>query len=124
MDDYAARSRPVSSLTTPPGLTDTTTVQTLTTTVTTSRDFPSSSSQPTFLPLPYPAVQVAAPGKWKFDPDLMVYSAGDSIAGKPYSVASALVDPTQAQLTAVPGLAQAAALAPDLRLPSPTRRRR
>ena len=48
----------------------------------------------------------------------MVYSSGDSIAGRSYSVASALVDPTAAQLASVPGLAKTAALAPDLRLPA------
>ena len=118
VDDYTAGSRPVSSLPAPAGLTDTTAVQTVTTTVTASRDFPSSGSQPTFLPLPYPAISVAAPGKWKADPDLMVYSSGDSIAGRSYSVASALVDPTQAQLASAPRLAKTAAVAPDLRLPA------
>src|SRR5581483_10884766 len=57
-------------------------------------------------------------GKWKVDPDLMVYSTSEAVAGHPYSVASALVDPTRGQLTAVPPLAKTAALAPDLRLPS------
>ena len=90
----------------------------MTTTVTASRDFPSSGSQPTFLPLPYPAISVDAPGKWKADPDLMVYSSGDSITGRSYSVASALVDPTQAQLASAPGPAKTAAVAPDLRLPA------
>ncbi len=118
VDDYTAGSRPVSSLAAPTGLTDTALMPTLTTTVTTTKDFPSSSSQPTFLPLPYPAVQVLAPGNWKTDPDLMVYSSGDSIAGKPYSVVSALVDPSEGQLAAVPKLAKTAAPAPDLRLPA------
>ena len=77
-------------------------------------------SQPAFLPLPYPAIDVdrARSGKWKADPDLMVYSTSESIAGRPYSVASALVDPTQAQLAIGAGLAKTAALAPDLRLPA------
>ena len=117
VDDYTA-ARPVSSLPAPAGLTDTTAVQTVTTTVTASRDFPSSGSQPTFLPLPYPAISVDAPGKWKADPDLMVYSSGDSITGRSYSVASALVDPTQAQLASAPRAAKTAAVAPDLRLPA------
>ena len=71
-----------------------------------------------FLPLPYPAIQVNVPGKWKADPDLMVYSGSDSIAGRSYSVASALVDPTQAQLASVPRLAKTAVLDPDLKLPA------
>ena len=63
-----------------------------------ARNFASPGSQPTFLPLPYPAIHVYAPGKWLADPDLMVYSTSDSIAGRSYSVASVAVDPSQAQL--------------------------
>ena len=48
----------------------------------------------------------------------MVYSTSDSIAGRSYSVASVGVDPSQAQLEAVPGLVKTAALAADLQLPS------
>jgi len=118
VDDYTAHTVPIDSIPDPQGLTDTTSVQTVTTTVTTSRDFPSPGSQPTFLPVPYPAIHVDAPGKWLADPDLMVYSTTDSIAGRSYSVASVTVDPSQAQLEAVPGLVKTAALAPDLQLPS------
>src|SRR5437764_511757 len=60
---------------------------------------------------------VAAPGKWLADPDRMVYSTSDSIAGRSYTVASVVVDPSQAQLQAVPGLPRTTALAPDLQLP-------
>ena len=117
VDDYAARTVPIDSIPDPQGLTDTTSAQTVTTTVTASHDFPSPGSQPTFLPLPYPAIHVDAPGRWLANPDLMVYSTTDSIAGRSYSVASVAVDPSQAQLEAVPGLAKTAALAPDLQLP-------
>ena len=118
VDDYAAHTVPIDSIPDPQGLTDTTSAQTVTTTVTVSRDFPSPGSQPTFLPLPYPAIHVDAPGKWLADPDLMVYSTSDSIAGRSYSVASVAVDPSQAQLESVPGLVKTAILAPDLQLPS------
>ncbi len=118
VDDYTAHTVPVDSIPDPQGLTDTSSAQTVTTTVTASRAFPSPSSQPTFLPLPYPALHVDAPGKWLADPDLMVYSTTDSIAGRSYSVASVAVDPSQAQLEVVPGLVKTAALAPDLQLPS------
>ena len=117
VDDYAARTVPIDSIRAPQGLTDTTSAQTVTTEVTASRDFPGPGSQPTFLPLPYPAIHVDAPGKWLADPDLMVYSTTDSIAGRSYSVASVAVDPSQAQLEAVPGPVKTAALAPDLQLP-------
>lgn len=120
VDDYTAHAVPLtlSSLSSPEGLTDTTSVQTVTTTVTAGQDFPAPGSQPVFLPLPYPAIQIDVPGKWKSDPDLMVYSTSESIAGRSYSAVSARVDPTRAQLAAVPRLARTAALAPDLQLPS------
>ena len=119
VDDYTARTVPIDSIPYPPqGLTDATSAQTVTTTVNVSRDFPSPGSQPTFLPLPYPAIHVDAPGKWLADPDLMVYSTSDSIAGRSYSVASVAVDPSQRQLESVPGLVKTAILAPDLQLPS------
>ena len=115
---YAANTVPVNSITYPQGLIDVPSFQTVSTTVTAARNFASSGSQPTFLPLPYPAIQVYAPGKWLADPDLMVYSTSDSIAGRTYSVASVFVDPTQGQLEAVPGLVNTTILAPDLQLPS------
>jgi transglutaminase-like putative cysteine protease len=118
VDDYTARSAPLGSLPSPDGLTDTTFVQTITTTVTASQDFPAPGAQPAFLPLPYPALQVYVPGKWRYDPDLMVYSGSESMAGRSYSVASALVDPSRTQLATVPKLTRTAALAPDLRLPA------
>src|SRR5439155_20257997 len=83
---------------------------------TVGKDFRSPS--PTFLPLPYPAIQVNAPGKWLVDPDRMVYSTSDSIAGQSYTATSVVVDPSQEQLQTVPGLARTASLAPDLRLPA------
>jgi transglutaminase-like putative cysteine protease len=117
-DNYAARSVPVSSIQPPEGLSDTTTIQTIRTTVTVGKDFRSPSSQPTFLPLPYPAIQVSAPGKWLADPALMVYSPSDTIAEKSYTVTSVAVDPTRAQLASVPAVARTASLEPDIRLPA------
>jgi transglutaminase-like putative cysteine protease len=118
VDDYSASAVQISSIPNPQGLTDSTGTLTVTTTVTVSRDFPSTGSQPTFLPLPYPAIQVDAPGKWLADPDLMVYSTSDPIAGRSYLVASVEVDPSSAQLAAVPGLAKTADLERDLQLPA------
>ena len=118
VDDYTARTVPVDSLPDPQGLTDATPTQTVTTTVNVSQDFLSPDSQPTFLPLPYPAIHVYAPGKWLADADRMVYSTSDSIAGRSYSVASVSVDPSQRQLESVPGLVKTAILAPELQLPS------
>ena len=118
VSDYTANTVPLHSIPSPQGLTDTTSAETETTAVTVSRDFPTPDSQPTFLPLPYPALQVSAPGRWLADPDLMVYSTSDSIAGRSYSVSSVRVDPSQTQLEAVPGLVKTAALQRDLQLPS------
>ena len=117
VDNYAARSVPVDSIPGPQGLTDSTELQTVRTTVNAGKDFRSPPSQPTFLPLPYPAIQVTAPGKWLADPDRMVYSTSDSIAGQSYSAASAVVDPSTVQLETVPGVVRTPALAPDLTLP-------
>ena len=90
----------------------------MTTKVTVSPDFLSPGSQPTFLPLPYPAIHIGLSGNWLADPDLMVYSTSDSIAGRSYTVASVAVDPSPEQLESVPGLVKTAVLAPDLQLPS------
>ena len=118
VDDYTAHTVPIDSIPDPQGLTDATLAQTVTTKVTVSPDFLSPGSQPTFLPLPYPAIHVDVSGKWLADPDLMVYSTSDSIAGRSYTVASVAVDPSQEQLESVPSLVKTAILAPDLQLPS------
>ena len=117
VDNWAARSVPVSSMPGPTGLSGLAAPQTVRTIVRAGKDLRSPGTQPTFLPLPYPAIQVTAPGKWLVDPDRMVYSTSDSITDQTYSVTSMVVDPSQAQLQAVPGLARTAELAPDLQLP-------
>ena len=117
VDNWAARSVPVSSMPGPTGLSGLTEPQTVRTIVRAGKDLRSPGTQPTFLPLPYPAIQVTAPGKWLVDPDRMVYSTSDSITDQTYSVTSMVVDPSQAQLQAVPGLVRTAELAPDLQLP-------
>ena len=117
VDNWAARSVPVSSMPGPTGLSGVTEPQTVRTIVRAGKDLRSPGTQPTFLPLPYPAIQVTAPGKWLVDPDRMVYSTSDSITDQTYSVTSMVVDPSQAQLQAVPGLVRTAELAPDLQLP-------
>ncbi len=116
--DYTAGSAPIAKIGEPDGLIGITSAPTVTTTVNVSRDFPTApDGQPTFMPLPYPAIHISAPGTWQSDPDLMVYSTSDTLAGRSYSVASVLVDPTQQQLNAVPGLVKTQALQTDLLLP-------
>jgi transglutaminase-like putative cysteine protease len=101
--DYAAGATRVSAMPPPPGLTDTAAAVPVTTTVQV-RYFPTSGSQPTMLPVPYPptAVSPGAPGNWLADPSLMVFSQGTPIAGTSYTVHSLAVDPTAAQLAAAP----------------------
>ncbi len=111
---YPPGTAQAGSLPQPQGLTDLSAAQPVTTTVTTTR---SSGAHPAFLPLPYPAIRVSAPGRWLADPDLMVYSPVSSLAGITYSAVSYAIDPSQAQLEAVPPLTGLPGLAPDLQLP-------
>jgi len=116
--DYADGAGPASSMPQPQGLTDMSSPPLVGTTITASKNFSTVSSQPTFLPLIYPATQVVAPGTWLADLDLMVYSAHSSIAGQSYSEVSLDVDPTTQQLAQLGKLASPPDLTPDLQLPS------
>jgi transglutaminase-like putative cysteine protease len=111
---YPPGAAQASSLPQAPGLTDMSAAQLVTTTVTTTGF---SGGHPAFLPLPYPEIRVSAPGRWLADPDLMVYSPESSLDGITYSAASYAIDPSQAQLEAVPTLDGLPGLAPDLQLP-------
>ena len=75
-----------------------------------------NTSEPTFLPVPYPPARVVTPpGGWLTDPELMVFSKGESVPVRTYEVTSYLIDPSIRQLNEAgpppPGLA------PDERLP-------
>jgi transglutaminase-like putative cysteine protease len=75
-----------------------------------------NTSERTFLPVPYPPVQVVTPpGGWLTDPELMVFSKDKSVPVRTYEVTSYLIDPSIQQLNEAgpppPGLA------PDERLP-------
>jgi len=117
MTSYPADAMQAGAIPLPPGLTNMSAAQPVTTTVTVVRDLPGSGGAPAFLSLPYPAIRVTAPGRWLADQDLMVYSTTSSLAGLTYRAASYAVDPSPAQLAAVPPLTGVAALAPDLQLP-------
>ena len=114
LTSYPPGTASASSLPQPPGLTDLSAAQPVTTTVTTTGV---PHGHPVFLPLPYPAIRVIVPGRWLADPDLMEYSPVSSPAGMTYSVVSYAIDPTQTQLEAVPPLTGLPGLAPDLQLP-------
>jgi hypothetical protein len=114
--DYQAGAAVLGTLPPPPGLTPGLAFRQAVTKVSVASDVPSSSL--TFLPMPYPPVQVSvyAPGLWLTDPELMVFSDGGSIAGRSYQVTSLVVDPTEAELRAAPA-PPLARLTPDLTLP-------
>jgi hypothetical protein len=116
--DYARGTAHAGSISAPQGLSDLSSSQPVKTTVTVASDFGGPGPEPAFLPVPYPAIEVKAPGKWLADTDLMVYSTSSSIAGQTYSVENLAVDPSQAQLEAVPSLTMTADLAPDFELPA------
>ena len=111
---YPPGTAQASSLPQPPGLSDLSAAQPVSTTVTTTGF---SGAHPAFLPLPYPEIRVSVPGRWLADPDLMIYSPASPLAGITYSAASYAIDPSQAQLAAVPPLTGIPGLAPDLQLP-------
>ena len=114
VSDSPAGAAQGNSMPVPPGLTDMSASQPVTTTVTTTRNFP--GGHPVVVPLPYPVIKVTAPGQLRAGQDLMV-STTSSLAGLSYSAVSYAVDPSQAQLQAVPPLTGQPSLAPDVRLP-------
>jgi transglutaminase-like putative cysteine protease len=115
---YADGAGPVSSIPQPQGLSNLSSPPLVKTIITASKNFSAVGSQPTFLPLVYPATQVDVPGAWLADLDLMVYSTHSSIANQSYSEVSLDVDPTTQQLAQLGKPANAPNLAPDLQLPS------
>ena len=115
LTSYPPGAAQASSLPQAPGLTDLSAAQLVTTTVTTTTGF--SGAHPVFLPLPYPEIRVSAPGRWLADPDLMIHAPDSSLAGITYSATSYAIDPSRAQLEAVPALDGLPGLAPDLQLP-------
>jgi transglutaminase-like putative cysteine protease len=114
---YTDGAEPAESMPLPQGLADASSPPRVTTVITTSKNFTTVGSQPTFLPLAYPATQFHAPGDWLADSDLMVYSTRSSITTQSYSEVSLDVDPTTALLSQLGKPANAPALAPDLQLP-------
>ncbi len=116
--NYAAAATAASSLPGPQGLSEESSFRQVNTVIAASKNFPVGGSQPTFLPLVYPATQFYAPGRWLADPDLMVYSAGSSVAGQDYHETSLYVDPTTTRLAELGVPSNTANLNPDLQLPS------
>jgi transglutaminase-like putative cysteine protease len=61
-----------------------------------------SSSSVDFLPLPYPARLISAPGSWSADPDTLMVLGSQKLAGLQYQVDSLDVQPTTAELNDAP----------------------
>ena len=114
LSGYAVNATRIGTIPAPAGLADPSSFPRVTTVVRTSSDFTSSGALPSFLPTPYPAVQVSVQGAWMVDPDLMVYSGAGLAANQVYTVASLAVDPTAADLSAAP---PAQDMPADLQLP-------
>jgi transglutaminase-like putative cysteine protease len=57
-----------------------------------------------WLPMPYPATNVTAPGDWKYEPEgrTLIGADGTNAGGLQYSVTSLVLDPTTAQLRDAP----------------------
>src|SRR5579863_10485552 len=115
---YYTGATQATALPSPPGLTVFTAATPVTTTVTTvTRGALTSSSAPTFLPVPYPESRVSVAGTWLTDPEFMVFSAANAADVESYQVTSYAVDPTPQELetAAAPPLSS---LTGDLQLPS------
>jgi len=115
--NYAAGARSASAPPEPQGLSDITSFPTVTMAITASRNLPAAGSQPTFVPLVYPPIQFDARGNWLADAELMVYSAGGSMAGQTYYETSLYVDPPAGQLADLGKPENPPNLAPDLQVP-------
>ncbi|MFD5989281.1 DUF3488 and DUF4129 domain-containing transglutaminase family protein [Streptomyces cyaneofuscatus] len=64
--------------------------------------FSSPSYQQDYLPLPYPASEVAIEGRWRYEPEgrTLIGDDGQNTGGAQYEVSSLIVEPTAAQLAA------------------------
>lgn len=62
----------------------------------------SPSYQQNYLPLPYPASEVAIEGRWRYEPEgrTLIGDDGQDTGGAQYEVSSLIVEPTAAQLAA------------------------
>ncbi|MGH3257683.1 MAG: DUF3488 and transglutaminase-like domain-containing protein [Streptosporangiaceae bacterium] len=115
---YYTAAMPSTTLPPPPGLSTFSAATLVTTTVTSvTRGALTSSSAPTFLPVPYPATRVNVAGTWLTDPEVMVFSASNAADVESYQVTSYAVDPTPEELETAPP-PPVSSMTGDLQLPS------
>ncbi|HLK79412.1 MAG TPA: DUF3488 and transglutaminase-like domain-containing protein [Streptosporangiaceae bacterium] len=97
--EYAAGEAQATTIPAAQGLLGQANYHQVTTSVTVAGDALINRQAPTFLAMPYPAVQVSAPpGVWLTDSELMVFSQYRGATVRNYQATSVEVDPTIAQL--------------------------
>src|SRR5580704_17825483 len=114
--DYAAGAVQASTIPAAQGLLDQAAYRQVRTAVDVAGDALNNRTAPTFLAMPYPAVQVSTPpGVWLTDNELMVFSQYHGASVQSYQATSVDVAPTTAQLRAA---AKPPRMQADLALPS------
>jgi transglutaminase-like putative cysteine protease len=115
--DYTANDVQVGTMPPPQGLNDMAAYRQFKVSVDVADDALTNQKVPSFLAVPYPAVQVRTPpGAWMVDPELMVFSQSPGVGVQTYQATSVAVDPTPAQLRAAPR--PPSSLSADLELPA------
>src|SRR5580704_16302701 len=114
--DYAAGEAQASTIPAAQGLLDQAGYRQIKTAINVAGHALNNPSAPTFLPVPYPAIQVSTPpGVWLTDDELMVFSQYHGASVQNYQATSVDVAPTTAQLRAA---AKPPRMPADLALPS------
>ncbi len=114
--DYAADEAQASTIPAAQGLLDQAAYRQVRTAVNVAGDALNNRTAPTFLAMPYPAVQVSTPpGVWLTDSELMVFSQYHGASVQGYQATSVDVAPTTAHLRAA---AKPPRMQADLALPS------
>src|SRR5580658_1012591 len=115
--DYTANDGHAAAMPAPQGVGDLGAYRQIKTSVNVTGGALTDTAGPSFLAMPYPATQVTTPpGVWLVDPELMVFSQNTAASVQAYTVTSADVSPTIAQLkTAAP---PPPGLGADLALPA------
>ena len=114
--DYAAGAAQASTIPAAQGLLDQGAYRQVKTAVNVAGDALNNRTAPTFLAMPYPAIQVTTPpGIWLTDNELMVFSQYHGASVQTYQATSVDVAPTTAQLRAA---AKPPRMQADLALPS------
>jgi len=97
--DYTAGDGQAGAMPAPQGVNDLGAYRRIKTSVDVAGSALTDTGGPSFLTMPYPATQVSTPpGTWMVDPELMVFSQASAASVQTYTVTSAEVNPTIAEL--------------------------